>query len=133
MTARNASPGRTALLILALVAALVAVPGCGCSSCDYNEVIVDTYWGNVFVSNLTPDLVPVEWVDTFFLAPVDGDFTANLLPTSLPPGRTQFVGTFGENLYDAEADTSIAGEPFDLVTWFEIFVGAADDVYFEVY
>ena len=133
MTARNVSPGRAALVILALVAALVAVPGCGCSDCNSNTVIVDTYWGNVFVSNLTPDLVPVEWVDTFFLAPVDGDFTANLLPASLPPGRTQFVGTFSESLYDAEADTSIAGEPFDLITWFEIFVGAADDVYFEVY
>ena len=125
--------GRASLLVLVVAVTATALAGCGCSDCEYTNVIVDTYWGNVFVSNLTPDLIPVEWVDTFFLAPVDGDFTANLLPASLPPGRTQFVGTFSESLYDAEADTSIAGAPFDLITWFEVFVGAADDVYFEVY
>ena len=116
-----ASSLRAGLLIAVLAGALLLLPGCGCSSCN-DTVVVDTFWGNVFVSNLT-----------FFLAPVTGDFTANLLPAPLPPGRTQFVGTFSENLYDAEADTSIAGEPFDLITWFEIVVGAADDVYFEVY
>ena len=131
MNARTLSSARAGLLVLLLLGGVGLLPGCGCSSSD--TVVVDTYWGNVFVSNLTEDLVPVEWVDTFFLAPVDGDFTANLLPASLPPGRTQFAGTFSENLYDAEADTSIAGEPFDLITWFEVFVGAADDVYFEVY
>ena len=132
MTLPSSRSLRAVVAVALLAPALLLLPGCGCSSCN-DTVIVDTFWGNVFVSNLTPDVVPIEWVDTFFLAPIDGEFTANLLPASLPPGRTQFVGVFSENLYDAEADTSIAGEPFDLITWFEVFVGAADDVYFEIF
>ena len=112
-----------AALVAAALLLVVAAPGCGCHNCE------DTYWGNVFVDNLT-DLGPnPESVLTFFLAPVGGTWTSNLLPAPLPPARTQFVGTFSEDYYDAEADTELG----DLVTWYDIFVGAADDVFFEVY
>ncbi len=116
------------LLASAALLALLLLPlsGCGCD-CD-DTIVVDTWWGNVFVSNLTEGL-QAEFTDSFYLAPVDGDFTANLLSAPLAPGRTQFVGTFSQGYYDAEADMELG----DLVTWEGIFVGEADDAYFEIY
>jgi hypothetical protein len=115
-----------ALPALLLAAFLLVLPGCGCDCHD--TVVVDTWWGNVFLSNLTDAGTP-EFADSFYLAPVDGDFTANLLSAPLAPGRSQFVGTFSQGDYDGEANMELG----DLVTWEAIFVGDASDAYFEIY
>ena len=115
------------LIPLALALALLApLGGCGCSSCE--EVVVDDYWGNVYVDNYTDTTVP-EFVVFFQVAPVGGTWTGDLLIADVPPGGTQFVGTFGEDYYDAYAELEFG----DFVEWFDVFVGYAEDVFFEVY
>ena len=111
---------RTTLLIAFLALGLA---GCSCDSCE-----PDNYWGNVFVDNYT-DTTTVEEVWLFQLAPVNQPWTGNLLSGPLPPGATEFVGTFHEDYYDAYAELELG----DFVEWFGIFVGYGEDVFFEVY
>ncbi len=117
--------------LLALgVAALLVLPGCGCHDCGGVYVPPGPYLGDVYLDNLT-DLGPApEFAETFYLAPAGTvGFTGNLLPGPLAPGATQFVGTYAEGYWDAEADMEFG----DLVTWFDTYVAAFDDTFFEVY
>lgn len=112
-------------VLLALLAVPTLLGGCGgCGDCQ----VVDDYWGNVYVDNYT-DTTTVEYVVFFQMAPVGGDWTGDLLIADVPPGGTQFVGTFHEDYYDAYAELEFG----DYVEWFDTFVGYAQDVYFEVY
>ena len=116
--------GRWCLPALVLGLALLATPGCG-SCCD-DRVIVTS--GNVYVDNLT-DLDVPEWCIGFFMRPVGGVWTGDLLIADLPPATTQFVGTFTEDFYDAEAEMEFSAP----VPWDGVFVPAADDTFFEIY
>lgn len=123
-TAATLRRARWLLPVLLLGTTLLLTPGCG--GCCNDPVIVTS--GNVYVDNLTDGGAP-EWCYGFFLAPVGGAFTGNLLIADLPPATTQFVGSFTEDYYDAEADMEFG----DLVTWFDVPVPAADDTFFEIY
>ena len=115
-------------ILVGLAWILVSLTGCGgsCGSCE--EVVVDDLWGNVFVDNWTDTTTP-EYVIFFQVAVVGGPWTGDLLVADVAPGGTQFVGTFGEDVYDAYADLEFG----DFVEWFDIFVGYGDDVFFEVF
>jgi len=121
-------PTRLSVLLLAVVA-LAALPGCGGDTYVAPPPVPPTpALGAVYVDNLTDQGVP-EFALGFFLARVDGPFTENLLPGDLAPAATQYVGDFIEYSYDAEADMELG----DLVTWFDIWVPAFDDTFFEIY
>ncbi len=109
-----------ALALVGLI--LLSLPGCGCSSCD------ETYWGNVFVDNLTDLYPPAEEVLSFEIGVVGDVLSGNLLIGTLPPASTQFVGTFSENVYDAVSALSITNE----IWWYGVWVGGGNDIYFEV-
>lgn len=113
---RGAIPRRM-LGALLLVAACAGLTGCG-----------DDDPGNVYVDNLTDTTVP-EFALTFIVGAVGEPFTGNLLFAPLPPGNAQFVGTFHEDYYDAEAEMEFG----DVVRWRAIYVGCGEDVYFEIY
>jgi hypothetical protein len=126
LPARRHSLARRALFGLAVLALALPLAGCGCGSCE--EVVVDDFYGNVFVDNWT-DTTTVEYVIFFQVAVVGGPWTGDLLVDDVPPGGTQFVGTFGEDVYDAYAELEFG----DWVDWFDVFVGYGEDVFFEVY
>lgn len=117
---------RPLALLLALALVLPSLAGCGCGDCD--EYYEDSYWGNVYVDNWT-DTTTFEYVVFFQVAVVGGPWTGDLLVADVAPGGTQFVGTFGEDVYDAYADLEFG----DYVEWFDVFVGYGEDVFFEVY
>ncbi len=117
---------RWLLLGLAALALVLPLGGCGCGSCE--AVVIDDFWGNVFVDNLT-DTTTVEYVVFFQVAVVGGKWTGDLLIDDVPPRGTQFVGTFSEDLYDAYAELEFG----DFVEWFDVFVGQGEDVFFEVF
>ena len=114
--------GRSGALLLVGLAALALLGGC---SKSYSE---PAYIGNIFVDNLT-DTTTFEDILDFRVAPFGQPFTGNLLVAPVLPGSTQFVGTFHEDYYDAEAVLSGG----DFVEWFDIFVGEELDVFFEVF
>ena len=117
----QALPHRTALGLAAALVLLLVLPGC-------NDCCEPDYYGNVYVSILTHTTTFEDLLD-FRMAPFGQPFTGNLLPAPLPPGSTQFVGTWHEDYYDADALLSGG----DLVEWFDIFVGEELDVFFEVF
>lgn len=125
MTTSNRPTARLLSLLVSLTL-LLGLAGCGCGSCE--EVVVDDFWGNVFVDNWTDTTDPA-FVVFFQVAVVGGEWTGDLLVADVAPGGTQFVGTFGEDYYDAYAELEFG----DWVDWEEIFVGYAEDVFFEVY
>ncbi len=116
-------------VLLGLALLLLPLVGCGgggdCYDCggDY-----DDYWGYAYVSNRT-HLTTWEWVVFFELAPVNGDWTGDLLAWDVPPAGIEFVGTFDEDYYDAYAELEFG----DYVEWFDAFIGAGQNSFFEVY
>ena len=108
--------------LLALLALVGVLGGCGCGSCD------DDFWGDVYVDNLT-DASTVEYVDFFETARFGEPWTGNLLVQPLPPGFVEFIGTYYEDYYDAFVELELG----DVVEWFDVFVGYGENVYFEIY
>jgi hypothetical protein len=106
-----------------LTAALLVLPLTGCGCCDDHD-----HEGNVFVANQTDTTTP-EDANTFELAPFGVPFSGNLLGAPLPAGNTHFVGAFQEDYYDARAEMALG----DLVEWFDIFVGADQDSFFDIF
>ena len=109
-------PRRAVSALFALLSLVLA--GCGWDDRD----------GTVIVTNYTDSGTP-EDVVAFRLARFGDPFTGNLLSSPLPAGSTRFVGDFREDYYDAEADMDLG----DLVEWFDVWVEADDDTYFDVY
>lgn len=115
-----------------VAAALLVVPACGdCDDCCEGPCCdggCPPAYGYVYLDNLT-DLGVPEFCLGFYLAPSGGPFSGNLLPGPLAPAATQYLGTYAENLYDAEADMELG----EVIPWSGIFVGAGEDVTFEIY
>lgn len=122
------SPRRTASapirlgIACLLVAAALPLAGCGWDHHHYD------YDGNVFVDNRTNTTTP-EQATAFRLAAFGDPFTGNLLGSPLDAGNARQVGRFHSDYYDAEADM-FGG---DLVEWFDRWVGASSDTFFDIY
>jgi hypothetical protein len=103
--------------------ALLVAPALLLSACgDWD------YDGNVLVDNQTDAGVP-EDVLAFRLARFGDPFTGNLLAAPLPPGSTEHLGAWHEDYYDAEADM----QGGDLVEWFDTWIYADEDNYFDIF
>lgn len=105
-----------ALLLLAL-----ALPLAGCGDWDYD--------GNVIVDNRTDGAVTPELVLAFRLGRFGDPYTGNLLSAALPAGSAEHLGAWHEDYYDAQADMELG----DLVEWFDVWIFADEDNYFDVY
>ena len=112
------------LLPAALPVAALPLAGCGCCGGGYYGY----YYGNIFASNRTDTTTP-EQALTFRIAAFGASFTGDLLGAPLDPGVTHYAGYFREEYYDAESDM-FGG---DLVEWFDRWVGAATDTYFDIF
>jgi hypothetical protein len=108
------------LLLPALMLPLLLLAGCGCDD-DYDD-------GNVIVDNRTNTTVP-EATLGFYLARFGDPFTGNLLAAPLPAGSAEHLGAWQADYYDAEADMELG----DLITWFDVFVYADEDNFFDIY
>lgn len=104
-----------------LTAALLALPLTGCGEADYD--------GNVFVANHTDSGAAPEQALTFELASFGDPFSGNLLATPLDPGSSRFIGEFNDEYYDARSEMALG----DLVEWFDSWVGAGQDAFFDIY
>lgn len=105
---------------LALLLALaLACPACGWWDDD----------GTIIVDNRTDGGASPEAALTFRLAAFGDPFTGNLLPAPLAAGSAVNLGQWHEDFYDAQADMELG----DLVEWFDVFVYADEDNYFDIY
>lgn len=106
------------LFVLCLVPVLL-LAGCGWDEDDD---------GNVIVDNRTNTTVP-EAALGFFLARFGDPFTGNLLSGPLPAGSAEHLGEWHEDYYDAEADMELG----DLIEWFDVWIYADEDNFFDIY
>ena len=67
-------------------------------------------------------------VENFTTIAYEGDWSGNLLPDLILPGETVYVGSFVEDLYDAEAELDLG-----FVTFFDVPVEAGFITTFEVF
>ena len=79
------------------------------------------------MDNLTNFGVP-ESLLNFFIAPFGEPFTGDILGGELFAGETRFIGTFAEDVYDAEGDLEFG----QIIEWLDIFVGNGENAFFEV-
>ncbi len=116
----NSLPNRARLpLTLAAICFVgAALVGCGGGYRDYE--------GDIFVENAT-DLTAPDDLISFQLAAVGEGFSPDLLSADLPPGTSEFIGTFDEDYYYA------TGELFggDIIDWPADYVGYERSTVFE--
>jgi hypothetical protein len=110
----------TALLVATLAVLALPLAGCG----DYWD-----YDGNVIVDNRTDGGATPEDALSFRLARFGDPFTGNLLGAPLPPGSAEHLGEWHEDYYDAEAEMDIG----PLVEWFDVWIFADEDNFFDIY
>ncbi len=120
---------RIACVLLAAGALVLAGCGGGYGEVIYEETIVIDPVGDVEVDNQTDISGSFEDMFAFDMAPAaTGLWTGNLLPGVVFPGEVEFVGSFFEDFYDAEADLDLG-----TVTFFDIFVEEGLTTTFEVF
>ena len=115
------------LLVLASLLAALGLAGCGGGRAYRVEDVRGS--GDIEVSNATD--VGGTWEDLYYFAVARAGssvWTGNLLPEVVYPGAVVYVGTFEEDVYDAEAELDFHTAPF-----FDVFVQSGYTTSFEVY
>lgn len=119
MTNRHRLP----LLVLAAAIGLLALTGCGGGS-SYDP----PPYGYVYVHNQTI-YSTWEWIVFFEVAPLDGQWSGDLLYSDVPPGGSQYLGTLDEDRYDVYLEM----ESGAFVEWFDVFIGQGENFHFVAY